>query len=577
MRKLWVFLAAVTLAGCGDDLGWEQKDLAPQNDCALHPDQEDSDACVPCQDVTETDIPVVDVQDVPEDVTATNLNDTESTDIDDVSISTDTSDPPEDSTVTEDSMPDAEEEDSSDTGDVIPPPECVTATDCVAITIQCAAADCQEGKCVTISTSAFCDDGNACTQNDACSNLVCSGLPVFCDDGEICTDDMCDSVTGCVGLANVTTCTDGDDCTVNDICDQGTCKSGDLMSCLSDECVVSSCVSGVCVDDVAALDNVLCTDGNPCTAESRCLDGKCLQVLDKSCDDGNSCTADSCDSTKGCDNQPLVDVLCEDGNSCTESDTCIDGSCTAGAASVCDDENLCTLDSCDPALGCVYQNVPDGDSCVVGICNDGACSCPSGFGCAAPKFSYVNDVNAGMIGGMGGSVGPKMGCIETDVLIGLGFDFSTGTKTATRTTAICGKVTVDEDGVVSTQQTNTLKSGGAGCYGWDPSVATPLTICPSGWAVVGLKALQPGGTLFSSVIIVCGKLGTSGAWSGEAQDLVVPGMPGTGSPQEISCPPNSIARYFETRAGCGQDALTMYCAIPVPDCSGQDLICKDVL
>ena len=164
----------------------------------------------------------------------------------------------------------------------------------------------------------------------------------------------------------------------------------------------------------------------------------------------------------------------------------------------------------------------------------------------------------------------------TDVLIGLGFDFSNGQKTATRTTAVCGKVTIEQNGTVITTQTTTQKSGGSGCFGWDPSTPTPLVVCKSGWAVVGIKGKKPGGTLFNSVKVVCGKLDVAGKPTGETEVLDVEGTLGSGVVQEVLCPEKTIARYFETRAGCGQDALTMYCATATPDCTGQELICKDL-
>ena len=75
---------------------------------------------------------------------------------------------------------------------------------------------------------------------------------------------------------------------------------------------------------------------------------------------------------------------------------------------------------------------------------------------------------------------------------------------------------------------------------------------------------------------VCGKLDVAGKPTGETEELAISGMVGTGTDKEVLCPSKTIARYFETRAGCGQDALTMYCATATPDCTGQDLICKDL-
>lgn len=623
MRKIVLCLAALLLSSCGDDLGWDQKVNTKDADCYDATEPVDSGVCNLCQDVTEVDVES-DTSAIPEDVTVADSNrggsDSGNSDTDDVSIDSYVPDAQGDVTETGDAGSDAEE--------VVNPPECVTATDCAAVSLPCVAPDCQAGKCVivtantpcsddnectagdmcqldkcvpgialncddlnpctddscdptkgcvSLANSATCTDGNSCTLDDVCSSSQCVGKPAICDDGELCTADACDPATGCVNLANSATCTDGNECTLDDKCAEGKCKSGELKVCPQPVCTVSSCEAGLCVTDLTLLNDTDCDDENPCTTLSKCLDASCLAVINKNCDDANICTLDSCDPKSSCVNEPVNLIPCDDGNACTESDVCKSGSCNAGLEKVCNDNSVCTNDSCDPVKGCVFSAVADGTSCVVGICQVGICSCPSGFGCAAPKFSYTNDSDAGMIGGMGGGVGPKMGCADTDVLIGLGFDFSNGTKTATRTTAVCGVVNVAPDGTVSTTQTSKQESGGSGCFGWDPSVQTPLTICPSGWAVVGLKALKPGGTLFNSVTVVCGKLGTGGKWTGEKQDLVVPGMPGTGDPQEITCPPESIARYFETRAGCGQDALTMYCAVPTSNCDGQDLICKDVL
>ncbi len=42
-----------------------------------------------------------------------------------------------------------------------------------------------------------CDDGNACTVDDACSNRACTGAALNCDDGNTCTTDSCDPEAGC--------------------------------------------------------------------------------------------------------------------------------------------------------------------------------------------------------------------------------------------------------------------------------------------------------------------------------------------------------------------------------------------
>ncbi len=71
-----------------------------------------------------------------------------------------------------------------------------------------------------------CDDGDACTENDTCVDLVCTGTALDCDDDNPCTDDACDSGSGCVWQNNTASCDDGDPCTTGDACAAGVCVGG---------------------------------------------------------------------------------------------------------------------------------------------------------------------------------------------------------------------------------------------------------------------------------------------------------------------------------------------------------------
>lgn len=620
MKKvLWFSL--LLLLGCGDDLGPEH----PKHDCgdAVVGDAGSSDVSQ-SQDVSE----VSDAQagqDVIEDaVDATETDVSGSDSINDINDTDSGSDTAEDVEIAED---------VSDTdADVVPPPECVTATDCAAVSLPCIAPDCEAGKCVAVPADTPCSDNDECTVGDQCQVGQCvAGIQANCDDLNPCTDDSCDPAKGCVSLPNQATCVDGNGCTTDDVCQEGKCVGGKAFVCDDGEvCTDDSCESNgkdeihVCV---YLPNEATCTDNNACTLDDGCNGTKCKSKADAVCDDNNICTTDSCDPVKGCvfasneasctdndactvddkcfestcksgtllvcsdSNDCTTDLckketgcayennqnVCSDNNVCSINDICVSGLCLAGPLQNCDDANLCTVDSCEPTTGCKVANVADGTKCADGLCKNGSCTCVSGFGCAQPSFSYTNEVNAGMLGGMGGGVAPKMGCNPTDVIIGIGFDFSNGQKTATKTTVVCGKVTVAQDSSVSTVQTTTQKNGGSGCFGWDPSTPTPLVVCPNGWAVVGIEGTKAGGTLFNNVKLVCGKLGVNGKSTGETQVLNVAGTVGSGTePQVLSCPAGTIARFFETRAGCGQDALTLYCAMPSPDCTGQELICKDL-
>ncbi len=99
------------------------------------------------------------------------------------------------------------------------------------------------------SDGVACDDGNACTYLDACTNGSCIGLPKTCNDGNACTTDSCGGGY-CVFLpGNVTTCDDGNPCTTGDVCSQGAC-SGMAIACDDgDPCTAASCdeLVGGCV------------------------------------------------------------------------------------------------------------------------------------------------------------------------------------------------------------------------------------------------------------------------------------------------------------------------------------------
>lgn len=110
---------------------------------------------------------------------------------------------------------------------------------------------------------------------------------------------------------------------------------------------VDSCVNGVCQHVNP------CDDGLPCTIDS--LDpktGQCVHTP-KSCNDGNGCTDDFCNPTTGqCQFTPRQGSACSDGNACTYGDACVNGACF-GLQRNCNDNNPCTTDSCDPAVGCI--------------------------------------------------------------------------------------------------------------------------------------------------------------------------------------------------------------------------------
>jgi hypothetical protein len=101
-------------------------------------------------------------------------------------------------------------------------------------------------------------------------------------------------------------------------------------------------------------------------------------------------------------------VLCDDGNACTIDDDmdCEENGCPTGdrAPTDCNDNLLCTNDSCDPGSGCMNDAVicDDPDLCTTSMCSpsDGQCvdapvSCPDGFTCSLDTGICEEDVGGG--------------------------------------------------------------------------------------------------------------------------------------------------------------------------------------
>ncbi len=317
---------------------------------------------------------------------------------------------------------------------------CDSAKGCVHTAVNCddgnscttdsCAAD---NSCVHTNTASACDDLDACTVSDTCSNGACAGTSKTCNDGNVCTADSCNPSSGCVFSPLTVACDDGDPCTVNDMCSAGKCVAGAEQSCNdSNPCTDDSCTAGTgckftpntatcnagnvcttgdtcsggtcqagssagacddgdtCTTDTcdptngctftAIADGSACDDGNVCTTGEQCALGKCKPLKPNPCDDGDLCTTDTCATVGACTHTPVAEGgACTDGSKCNTPGTCTSGKCTGFAAIQCDDGLPCTVDSCNPAIGCVHVAsqgpCDDGDPCTTGdACVKGVCA-----------------------------------------------------------------------------------------------------------------------------------------------------------------------------------------------------------
>ena len=279
----------------------------------------------------------------------------------------------------------------------------------------CTVDACTDGKCAFLPADAtvVCSDGNACTESDACTGGKCAGGKVkACDDSNVCTDDACQPALGCVNSQNTKACDDGNAGTSGDTCTQGVCV-GVATGCTSDAacddkdaCTDDACVAGKC-NSKPAGNGKACEEGNACTVGDACLNGKCLPGKPAACDDKNPCTDDACEPKTGkCLNANNA-TPCDDGSACTVADACKAGKCQGGAAKVCNDQNPCTDDACDAVKGCSQANntavCQDGSACTVGdACKDAKCA-PGAAPVCDDKNACTDD-----------SCDAKVGCVNVN-------------------------------------------------------------------------------------------------------------------------------------------------------------------
>ena len=227
-----------------------------------------------------------------------------------------------------------------------------------------------------------CNDNDFCT-DDACDPTSgCHHPPHVCNDSNPCTDDACSSQTGCVYTNNTAPCDDSNFCTTGETCSGGLCQGATPVVCTDNNvCTTDSCDPRTGCDFVN--NNSYCDDGNACTIEDMCVGGTCQPGIPVVCDDNNACTTDTCIPAQGCvyTNLPTGSP-CDDADACTTGDVCVGGTCQ-GAPVVCPAPDQCHVaGGCDPMTGaCTNPPAPngtacsDGNPCTVGdVCENGVCA-----------------------------------------------------------------------------------------------------------------------------------------------------------------------------------------------------------
>tara|TARA_B100000579_G_scaffold364308_1_gene323234 strand:- start:752 stop:2821 length:2070 start_codon:yes stop_codon:yes gene_type:complete len=189
------------------------------------------------------------------------------------------------------------------------------------------------GACSFPNNNEACNDNNNCTDNDSCSEGACSGVLKECDDGNICTDDQCNLGSGnCQQAPNNSGCNDDNACTVGDLCTEGECSGFELTCddnnlCTNDLCDASS---GECI---FTPNSAPCDDDDLCTENDFCLGGGCTgEPID--CDDGQVCTLDFCAGNECIHTASNVEEgCCETTEDCDDGDNCTQNVCNFNATS----------------------------------------------------------------------------------------------------------------------------------------------------------------------------------------------------------------------------------------------------
>ena len=245
--------------------------------------------------------------------------------------------------------------------------------DCEGSCGECAAGyDCADGSCVA-NCEALCA-GRECGEAGTDGECTCG----TCGDGDVCTDDVCSDEGQCEYLESEAACNDGNPCTEGDVCTAGVC-TGTLLE--PEKLAGLDCVCGNDADCDAVENGDVC-DGTLVCAKAMPEDAVGVCVVDPAtvslCDDDESCTDDSCDPVAGCQYTPNDAANCSDGDACNGEESCQGGQCVAGVLPDCDDGDKCTEDGCAEESGCTHLPtlVPcdDGLPCTTDACVDDICA-----------------------------------------------------------------------------------------------------------------------------------------------------------------------------------------------------------
>lgn len=253
---------------------------------------------------------------------------------------------------------------------------------------------------------------------------------------------------------------------VDGVCCDSACGGGALDDCQACSAALTGGVDGTCaaLDATAAAATVCRAVGGDCDLEERCVAGATACPSDVFVAVGNECRAARgtcdlverctgsaaacpddaiatagtscrppaglCDAPEVCDgasvtcpmDRPLPEATgCGDGNACNGEERCTLGVCVVAVLLDCDDDDVCTADACDAALGCSHTDVDgccrlDADCADGEMCTDDLCDVATGA-CMHPLSSDCGDVDAGPVIGDDAAIDPLLDAGPIDAAV----------------------------------------------------------------------------------------------------------------------------------------------------------------
>jgi hypothetical protein len=252
------------------------------------------------------------------------------------------------------------------------------AVDCKVFDGECSIGMCNPatGRCEALpkSDGTVCFDSNPCTFNDRCSKGICTGEGLDCSAlNDDCSDGVCDPETGgCTFGPNVTSqsCDDLNACTIDD-----RCTDDPEQRCLGDNAPAGA----KCTDFSSCTGTA--AEPDACNDDGRCESGAPLAV-GTDCNDETECTAsDKCDENGECHGTPDREgAACQ--QPCSSNTICRKGACVPYVEGTAPEYNKQCLSSfC--GLGDICQDKWKTDlTCQCGCgYEDSACSACSPYMC----------------------------------------------------------------------------------------------------------------------------------------------------------------------------------------------------